>query len=129
MIRRPPRSTRTDTLFPYTPRFRSARAADPLAALIVEPLLLGAVGMRIYAPEVLAEMRAICTRHDVLLIADEVMTGWGRTGSLLACDQAGVVPDILCLSKGLTGGAVRSEVQTSELQSLLRISNAVVCMA
>ncbi len=83
-----------------------ARAADPLAALIVEPLLLGAGGMRIYAPEVLAEMRAICTRHDILLIADEVMTGWGRTGSLLACDQAGVVPDILCLSKGLTGGAV-----------------------
>jgi adenosylmethionine-8-amino-7-oxononanoate aminotransferase len=55
---------------------------------------------------VLAEMRAICTRHGVLFIADEVMTGWGRTGTLLACEQAGVVPDILCLSKGLTGGAV-----------------------
>src|SRR3546814_5920018 len=61
---------------------------------------------RFYAPGLLAEMRSICTRHDVLLIADEVMTGWGRTGSLLACDQAGVVHDILCLSKGLTGGAV-----------------------
>ncbi|MBC7584577.1 MAG: aminotransferase class III-fold pyridoxal phosphate-dependent enzyme, partial [Tardiphaga sp.] len=52
------------------------------------------------------EMRAICARHDVLFIADEVMTGWGRTGTLLACEQAGIVPDILCLSKGLTGGAV-----------------------
>jgi adenosylmethionine---8-amino-7-oxononanoate aminotransferase len=77
-----------------------------LAALIVEPLVLGAGGMRIYPAWVLAEMHAICARHGVLFIADEVMTGWGRTGTLLACDQAGIVPDILCLSKGLTGGAV-----------------------
>ncbi|MGV2496855.1 adenosylmethionine--8-amino-7-oxononanoate transaminase [Pelagerythrobacter aerophilus] len=76
------------------------------AALIVEPLILGAGGMLIYTPRVLAEMRAICARHGVLFIADEVMTGWGRTGSLLACEQADVVPDILCLSKGLTGGAI-----------------------
>ncbi|MBR0552432.1 adenosylmethionine--8-amino-7-oxononanoate transaminase [Stakelama marina] len=76
------------------------------AALIVEPLLLGAGGMLIYSPETLAAMREICARHDVLFIADEVMTGWGRTGTLLACEQAGVVPDIVCLSKGLTGGAV-----------------------
>ncbi|WP_353203745.1 adenosylmethionine--8-amino-7-oxononanoate transaminase [Sphingomonas sp.] len=79
---------------------------DAPAALIVEPLILGAGGMLIYPPWVLAEMRAICARHGVLFIADEVMTGWGRTGTLLACAQAGVVPDILCLSKGLTGGAV-----------------------
>jgi adenosylmethionine-8-amino-7-oxononanoate aminotransferase len=77
-----------------------------LAALIVEPLILGAGGMRIYRPTVLAQMRAICARHDVLFIADEVMTGWGRTGTLLACEQAGIVPDIMCLSKGLTGGSV-----------------------
>jgi adenosylmethionine-8-amino-7-oxononanoate aminotransferase len=51
-------------------------------------------------------MRAICARHDILFIADEVMTGWGRTGTLLACEQAGITPDILCLSKGLTGGAM-----------------------
>lgn len=76
------------------------------AALIVEPLILGAGGMLIYSPQVLAEMRAICARHGVLFIADEVMTGWGRTGTLLACEQADVVPDILCLSKGLTGGAI-----------------------
>jgi adenosylmethionine-8-amino-7-oxononanoate aminotransferase len=76
------------------------------AALIVEPLLLGAGGMLIYQPAVLAEMHAICARHGVLFIADEVMTGWGRTGTLLACEQADVVPDILCLSKGLTGGSL-----------------------
>ena len=60
--------------------------------------------MRIYSAAVLAEMRTICAAHDVLFIADEVMTGWGRTGTLLACEQVGIVPDILCLSKGLTGG-------------------------
>ncbi|SFF99300.1 adenosylmethionine-8-amino-7-oxononanoate aminotransferase [Novosphingobium sp. CF614] len=76
------------------------------AALIVEPLVLGAGGMLVYGADTLAVMRDICARHGVLFIADEVMTGWGRTGTLLACEQAGVVPDILCLSKGLTGGAV-----------------------
>ncbi|MFZ3482385.1 adenosylmethionine--8-amino-7-oxononanoate transaminase [Sphingomonas sp. 3-13AW] len=80
--------------------------ADGAAAFIVEPLVLGAGGMHFYAPAVLREMRAICARYGVLFIADEVMTGWGRTGTLLACDQADIVPDILCLSKGLTGGAI-----------------------
>jgi adenosylmethionine-8-amino-7-oxononanoate aminotransferase len=80
--------------------------AEGAAAFIVEPLVLGAGGMHFYAPAVLREMRAICGRYGVLFIADEVMTGWGRTGTLLACDQADVVPDILCLSKGLTGGAI-----------------------
>ncbi|VVT21813.1 Adenosylmethionine-8-amino-7-oxononanoate aminotransferase [Sphingomonas sp. EC-HK361] len=75
-------------------------------AFIVEPLILGAGGMLIYPPAVLAEMRSICARHNVLFIADEVMTGWGRAGTLLACEQADVIPDILCLSKGLTGGSV-----------------------
>ncbi len=76
------------------------------AAFIVEPLVLGAGGMRMYPPAVLAEMRRICAVHGVLFIADEVMTAWGRTGTLTACEQADVVPDILCLSKGLTGGAI-----------------------
>jgi len=83
-----------------------AACREQPAAFIVEPLILGAGGMLVYPAHILAEMRAICARYGVLFIADEVMTAWGRTGSLLACEQAEVVPDILCLSKGLTGGAV-----------------------
>ena len=77
-----------------------------VAALIVEPLVLGAGGMLMYPPAVLTALRRIADDHGVLLIADEVMTGWGRTGRLWACDHAGIAPDILCTSKGLTGGAV-----------------------
>ncbi len=82
------------------------RQGPPPAALIVEPLILGAGGMLIYPAHVLAAMREICRAHGVLFIADEVMTGWGRTGMLFACQHAGVAPDIMCLSKGLTGGAI-----------------------
>jgi adenosylmethionine-8-amino-7-oxononanoate aminotransferase len=84
----------------------AACAAGDVAAFIVEPLLLGAGGMLVYPAWVLREMAAICARHGVLLIADEVMTGWGRTGTLFACEQAGVSPDIMCVSKGITGGAL-----------------------
>ncbi|MES1983408.1 MAG: adenosylmethionine--8-amino-7-oxononanoate transaminase [Pseudomonadota bacterium] len=83
----------------------AACAAKP-AAFIVEPLILGAGGMLMYPAWVLHEMAAICARHDVLFIADEVMTGWGRTGTLFACEQADVAPDILCVAKGITGGAI-----------------------
>ena len=83
-----------------------AACRDGAAAFIVEPLVLGAGGMLVYGADTLAEMRRICASHGTLFIADEVMTGWGRTGTLLACEQAGVEPDILCLSKGLTGGAI-----------------------
>jgi len=76
------------------------------AAFIVEPLILGAGGMLIYPAPILSEMRRICAAHGVLFIADEVMTGWGRTGTRFACEQAGIAPDIMCLSKGLTGGAL-----------------------
>jgi adenosylmethionine-8-amino-7-oxononanoate aminotransferase len=81
-----------------------AEQHERIAALIVEPLVQGASGMRMYHPEFLRRARASCTRHDVLLVADEIMTGFGRTGTLFACEQAQVVPDLLCLSKGITGG-------------------------
>lgn len=81
------------------------RAGDA-AALIVEPLVLGGGGMLMYSPEVLAKFRNICATYQVLFIADEVMTGWGRTGTMFACEQADVVPDIVCSSKGLTAGAL-----------------------
>ena len=81
-------------------------AARDAAALIVEPLLLGSGGMLMYPPEVLRAMAIICRRNGALLIADEVLTGFGRTGTLFACKQAGIAPDILCLSKGLTGGSL-----------------------
>ena len=83
-----------------------AREAATLAAVIVEPLVQGAGGFRLHDAATLARIRAACDRHEVLLIADEIMTGFGRTGSLFACEQAGVVPDIVCLSKALSGGTL-----------------------
>ena len=74
------------------------------AAFVFEPLVQGAAGMRLYPAKLLSKMASMCREHGVLLIADEVMTGFGRTGSMFACSQAGFVPDLMCLSKGLTGG-------------------------
>jgi adenosylmethionine-8-amino-7-oxononanoate aminotransferase len=83
---------------------RLAAEHDTIAALIVEPLVQGATGMAMYDAHYLVRARELCTRYGVHLIADEIMTGFGRTGTLFACEQAGIAPDFLLLSKGITGG-------------------------
>ncbi|RUZ74239.1 adenosylmethionine--8-amino-7-oxononanoate transaminase [Mesorhizobium sp. M7A.F.Ca.US.006.01.1.1] len=87
-------------------RFEAVSRDRRTAALIVEPLVLGAGGMLMYPPWVLTELKKIAETSGTLLIADEVMTGWGRTGTMFACEQASISPDILCTSKGLTGGVI-----------------------
>jgi adenosylmethionine---8-amino-7-oxononanoate aminotransferase len=86
-------------------RLLSEKRQD-IAAVIIEPLIQAAGGMKFHDAEVLAELRALCDRNDLLLIFDEIFTGFGRTGTMFACEQAQVTPDIICLGKALTGGTV-----------------------
>jgi adenosylmethionine-8-amino-7-oxononanoate aminotransferase len=80
------------------------KGRDEIAAVVLEPLLQGTAGMRVYPAEYLRRARALCDAHDVLLVFDEVFTGYGRAGAMWAAEVAGVRPDVLCLAKGFTGG-------------------------
>jgi len=99
--------------------------AGQIAAVIVEPLLQGAGGMIVHPVEFLQKVRALCTRHDVFLIADEVLTGFGRTGKMFACDAANVTPDLMCISKGITGGFLTMGVTlcSDRVESAFRSEN------
>lgn len=94
----------------------TALETGEIAAFIAEPLVQGSAGMRMYGPQVLEQYFALCKQHGALIIADEVMTGFGRTGPLFASSQIATMPDIVCLSKGLTGGVMPLGVTATTAQ-------------
>jgi adenosylmethionine-8-amino-7-oxononanoate aminotransferase len=102
-----------------------AERGGRIAAVIVEPLLQGAGGMIVHPVEFLQKVRAACSRHDVLLIADEVLTGFGRTGKMFACALANIEPDLMCVSKGITGGFMTMGVTlcTQRVEEAFRSDN------
>lgn len=110
-------------------RFIDAHA-DETAAIFIEPVVQGAGGMWMYHPAYLRVIRQACDAHDILFIADEIATGFGRTGTLWGCDHAGVVPDVMCIGKALTGGymSLAATITTHEVATVMADSPSGVLM-
>lgn len=126
----PPVPSEYDPAYSAAFDLQLAEHADQVAAVIVEPVVQGAGGMRFHDPRYLRDLRQICDRRDVLLIFDEIATGFGRTGELFAADHAGVSPDIMCVGKALTGGYVTlaATLCTAEIAHVISTSDAGALM-